>query len=136
MKKIETYSYDMFNDTKISGFNITSDRTIAELTTTPRNASVLNPCWTVKLYLNQTYPGSVVGFLIHIWAKSGEVYAVNEIAIGDASSINSFSNEPEETNPVSTNNANSAFSTIPIIAATTATIILVLMVIIAIMRKK
>jgi hypothetical protein len=136
MKKIETYSYDMFNDTKISGFNITSDRTVAELTTTPRNASVLNPRWTVKLYLNQTYPGSVIGFLIHIWAKSGEVYAVNEIAIGDASSINSYSNEPKETNPVPTNNANSAFSNIPIIAATTATIILILMVIIAIMRKK
>jgi hypothetical protein len=43
---------------------------------------VLRPYWYVKLYLNQTYPGSVKGLTIFVWANSGEVFLSGKIAYG------------------------------------------------------
>lgn len=75
MKYIETYSYAMPGGVRISGFNVTEDRTVAELHSAVRDSSVLYPSWRVRLYLNQTYPGSVNAFVVGVWADSGEVFS-------------------------------------------------------------
>jgi hypothetical protein len=82
MKYLQTFSYDMSNDVKVTGFNITEDRTTVQLLAYPINSTELRPYWNVKLYLNQTYPGSVKGFSIYIWANSGELFSCTLIAEG------------------------------------------------------
>lgn len=84
MKRSETYSYDMFDGYKVSGFNITEDRTTAKLVAYPINSTVLRPYWHVELFLNQTYPGSVQGLTIYVWANSGEAFHCSNIAYGGA----------------------------------------------------
>ncbi len=77
MECVKNYSYIMHNNSRISGFNVVEDRTIAELTCAVSNStSLLYPVWNVRLFLNQTYPGSVNNFLITIWAGSGEVHNI------------------------------------------------------------
>lgn len=98
MKHIESYSYAMPSGAEISDFKVTEDCTVAELTVSPRE-STLYPFWTVMLHLNQTYPGSVYGLLVGIWADSGEVSFCNNQAAGGLLSnddLNSESAQLEE----------------------------------------
>jgi hypothetical protein len=80
IKYIQTYSYDMPGGWKVSGFNVT--RTAAKLSSivTDSKSNVLEPYWDVSLYLNQTYPGSVHGLEVRIWAGSGKVFLCGHIA--------------------------------------------------------
>ncbi len=80
MKYIQTYSYDMPGGWKVSGFNVT--RTAAKLNSiaTDSKSTVLEPYWDVSLYLNQTYPGSVHGLEVRVWAGSGKVFLCGHIA--------------------------------------------------------
>ena len=73
MKYIEGYSYKIAEDVWISDFNVTG--TSAGLFSTVREPYVLYPYWQVKLFLDKTYPGSVDGLLVFIWADSGEVFS-------------------------------------------------------------
>lgn len=111
MKYLPSYSYEMPDHTFVSGFNITEDRTKTELVAYPIDSLELRPYWVVKLYLNQTYPGSVQGFTIYIWANSGELFSCTLIAIGgpdykDSSDVEA-SLSPETTNSPSTIETNS-----------------------------
>jgi len=72
MKYIENYSYKIAEDVWISDFNVTG--TSAGLFSTVREPYVLYPYWQVKLFLDKTYPGSVDGLLVFIWADSGEAF--------------------------------------------------------------
>lgn len=92
MKYIEAYSYAMPDGSKVSGFNVTEDRTTAYLVPSVRESNILYPAWKVILYLNQTYPGSVYGLLVSIWADSGEVFGCNNQAAGGSSDLISESN--------------------------------------------
>jgi hypothetical protein len=78
MKYIENYAYKMADDVWISDFNVTG--TSAELFSTVREPYVLYPYRQVKLFLNETYPGSVHGLLVLVWADSGEVFHCSNIA--------------------------------------------------------
>lgn len=84
MNYLPNYSYEMPNDVTVSGFNITEDRTTAALFASPIYSTELRPYWSVNLYLNQTYPGSVHGLTLYIWAKSGEVFYCGTRATGGA----------------------------------------------------
>lgn len=88
MNYSETYSYSLTDGRRISGFNITKDRSTARLVAYPVNSTVLRPYWHVELFLNQTYPGSVVGLTIFVWANSGEVFLCNPIAYGGSADNN------------------------------------------------
>lgn len=70
----ETYSYDMGAGITISNFNIT--RTEVVLDPQTRN-DVLYPCYTVYLNFNGTYPGSVHGLIVYIWAGTGEIHLIS-----------------------------------------------------------
>lgn len=75
MKYIKTYSYKIAEDVWISDFNVTG--TSAGLFSTVREPYVLYPYWQVKLFLDKTYPGSVDGLLVFIWADSGEAFSIS-----------------------------------------------------------
>jgi hypothetical protein len=80
LQRIRNFSFAMNGGVEVSGFNVT--RIDAELSSavTTQTSNVLEPCWDVNLYLNQTYPGSVHGLLVRIWAGSGQVFLCNVIA--------------------------------------------------------
>ena len=111
MKYIQNYSYRISDDFVVSDFNVTEDRTVANLVPTVREGNVLYPYWSVILYLNQTYPGSVTSLLLGIWADTGDVFFCNYQAFGgsdlpsDSNSNNLLSNdnsgsEPSTTSPL------------------------------------
>ncbi|MGD6852388.1 MAG: hypothetical protein ACQCN6_10055 [Candidatus Bathyarchaeia archaeon] len=73
----ESYSYKMSDDWWISDFNIT----YTDATLYPQSrGSVWYPCWTVNLYFDKTYPGSVHGIIVFVWAGSGEIEKIGNIA--------------------------------------------------------
>ena len=82
MKYLLNYSYDMPNDVTVSGFNVTEDKITTVLATSPMNSLEWRPYWKVELPLNQTYPGSVQGIVVFVWANSGEIFSCNNIAFG------------------------------------------------------
>lgn len=108
MEYVKTYSYAMYGGVRISGFNVTEDRTVAELRTTARSSTVLKPYWSVMLYLNQAYPGSVNAFLVNVWADSGKVFNIGHegpgggSALADNSGLAFTSSTPEEISSSST----------------------------------
>ena len=124
LKNLPTYSYKMPDQTMVSDFNITEAKTTAELTTSLANLT-LRPCWNVKLPLNQTYPGSVQGISVFIWANSGEVFSHSNIAFGgaDYSEISSLEPSPAPTAVVDTNFA-IAIALAAIVLATVSIVII------------
>lgn len=87
MEYIKNYSYRMSDDIVITDFNVTEDRTVASLIPTVRESNVLYPYWSVTLYLNQTYPGSINALLVGIWADSGEVFFCHHQGTGGSDLI-------------------------------------------------
>jgi hypothetical protein len=77
LKRIENYSYtvDMGNESiiEVTDFEVSEEKTTAELLTWPREPLTLYPYWNVKLNFDSTYPGFVTGINVGIWANSGEV---------------------------------------------------------------
>jgi hypothetical protein len=82
MENIKNYSYNISDDWVVSDFNVTEERTVAKLVPTVREGNTLYPYWSVTLYLNQTYPGSVTSLLLGIWADTGDVFFCNYQAYG------------------------------------------------------
>ena len=116
VKHSEEYSYAMPDGSQVSGFNITKDKTTTELLTTAINTTELRPYWMVRMYLNQTYPGSVIGLTVFIWANNGEVFDCSNIAVGGAYE----SPSPETETPLPTSPTD---NTLPLIITVVATII-------------
>ena len=79
MKRAENYSYYMGNGVWISDFNVmgTSATLISQEARARSEWYVLYPCWSVKVFFDKTYPGSVDGLLVFIWADSGEAFSVS-----------------------------------------------------------
>jgi hypothetical protein len=116
VKYSERYSYAMPDGSQISGFNITKEKTTTELLTTALNTTELRPYWMVRMYLNQTYPGSVIGLTVFIWANNGEVFDCSNIAVGGAYE----SPSPETETPLPTSPTD---NTLPLVITVVATII-------------
>jgi hypothetical protein len=89
MEYIQNYSYAGFSmsqekpePVQVSGFNVTEEKTIAELKTYPKdNSSTLFPYWRIQLSLDELYPGSVWALSVGVWADSGEVFLCQPLAI-------------------------------------------------------
>lgn len=138
IKYSKTYSYAMPDGSQVSGFNITEDRTITKLLTTARNSTVLRPYWNVELYLNQTYPGSVNGLTIFIWANSGEVISCSNIAYGGAEygGNSGFDLSGTSPSPSSSSQNNTAPVDISTIAIVTVAIVAIVITASALFIKK
>jgi hypothetical protein len=119
MEYIKNYSYKIAEDVWISDFNVTEDRTVAHLVTTVRESNVLYLYWSITLYLNQTYPGSVTSIALGIWADSGEVRFCRYEAYGgsglisdsDSGYIVSDGNSDSESSPSPSSSENNGAST-------------------------
>ena len=79
---LPSYSYEMPDHTWINNFNVTEDRITTALESSSVNYPEMRPYWHVILPLNQTYPGSVQGIAIYIWANTGEILSCSNIAYG------------------------------------------------------
>lgn len=143
MKYIQNYSYKMPDGTWITDFNVTENRTVAYLSPAVRDSAVLEPCWEVMLYLNQTYPGSVFGLLVSVWANSGEVYSCN--AQGEGGSYLPTNGDSGSELPETSPSPSSSFengvapvdiSTIAIVAAAAAVVVIAASVIFIKKRSK
>ena len=78
---LSSYSYEMPDHNFVSDFNVTKDRISAELAISRANYE-LRPYWDIRMPLNQTYPGSVHGITVFIWANTGEIISYGNIAFG------------------------------------------------------
>jgi hypothetical protein len=81
LENLSDYSYEMSDHSVVMDFNVTVDKIVAKLATSPVN-SVLRPYWDIRMPLNQTYPGSVVGITAFLWANTGEIISYSNIAFG------------------------------------------------------
>ena len=79
---LPSYSYEMPDHTWITNFNVTEDKITTAIETAFVNYPEMRPYWHVALPLNQTYPGSVQGIAVFIWANSGEIISCSNIAYG------------------------------------------------------
>ncbi|MDG6223789.1 MAG: hypothetical protein QCH99_11070 [Candidatus Bathyarchaeota archaeon] len=129
VKHSAEYSYAMPDGSQVSGFNITKEKTTTELLTTALNTTELRPYWMVRMYLNQTYPGSVIGLTVFIWANNGEVFDCSNIAVGGA--YDSSITQTSTPSPASSTN-----DAIPIIITATATIIAITALIVVIKKRR
>jgi hypothetical protein len=136
MEAINNYSYRMSADWVVTGFNITEERTVANLIPTVREGNVLYPYWSVTLPLNGTWPGSVRELLVSIWADTGEVFFCHHQAYGGNDLISdgnssyetvttSPSPSPPENNEAPMDPDMAAITTVATIAIAAATIILI-----------
>ncbi|NLB77196.1 MAG: hypothetical protein GX799_12170 [Crenarchaeota archaeon] len=143
MNYIKNYSYRMSDNLVISDFNVTEDKTVAILKPTMREDNILYPHWSVTLYLNQTYPGSVTSILLGIWADTGEVFFCHYQAYGgsglpsDANSNSQPSNDNSvyEQLPSSENNEVSSNTNQIILVAVITTVIAVLAIAIVVKKR-
>ena len=94
-------SYHMSDDIVISDFNVTEDKTTASLVPLARKSNVLYPYWSVMLYLNQTYPGSINALYVGVWADSGEVFFCQHQGTGGNLLPDTNSNSETHTLPTS-----------------------------------
>lgn len=81
LKNLPSYSYEMPDGFIVKDFNVTEDKILAELATSPVNYE-LRPYWDIRMPLNQTYPGSVQGITAFIWANTGEISSYSNVAFG------------------------------------------------------
>jgi hypothetical protein len=79
LKCVENHSYYMGSDIWISDFDVmgTSATLISQEARARSEPYVLYPCWVVKVFFDKTYPGSVDGLIVWIWADSGEVLSTS-----------------------------------------------------------
>ena len=81
LKNLSSYSYEMPDHSFVSDFNVTKDKITAELAISRANYE-LRPYWDIRMPLNQTYPGSVQGITVFIWANTEEIISYGNIAFG------------------------------------------------------
>jgi hypothetical protein len=77
LETIKNYSYEMFGGVWISNFGVNGTNTY--LSPAIRNSTYLYPCWTVIIYLDKTYPGSVRALGVYVWADSGQAYGTGSV---------------------------------------------------------
>jgi hypothetical protein len=137
---LPNYSYEMPDNTWISDFNVTEDKITTALESSAVNYPEMRPYWHVVLPLNQTYPGSVQGIAVFLWANSGEIISCSNIAFGgiqypdDSSDVESTPST-EDDNSLSANNTSSP-DTVFAVGLAVAVIALATAVILVKKRKK
>jgi cell division protein FtsL len=147
---VKNHSYDVIggiaeNETKITvrDFKISLERTTVELSSAERNG-LMYPFWTVKVALEELYPGNVYGFSVGIWADSGEVANLGTLAVGanpiDNASENrgTTDNLPigDSKNQVSSQQSNSILTIETIISIATVMAVCVLAITVLALKKR
>jgi hypothetical protein len=124
MKFSQTYSYALPDGSKVTALNVNEDRTKTALLTTDRNSTELRPYWSVKLYLDHTYPGNVKGLAVFIWANSGEVFDSGNIATGGTTEYNDIDNTQSAASSIDNTAALVAVSAVVAVAIIASALVL------------
>ena len=80
LSSVSNYSYVASDGRTVSGFSVSAENTTANLLKTVKAEYQLHPCWTVVLNLSQTYPDNVSQLFVNLWADTGQVFAVGNLA--------------------------------------------------------
>lgn len=94
LEKLKSYSYLLPDGSVVKDFNVSD--TAAMVYTIPLDYVnyELRPYWEIKLFLDHVYPGNVFGIIVYLWANTGEIISVSNMASGG---INSSGNSTTET---------------------------------------
>jgi hypothetical protein len=86
LENLQSYSYEMSDGSIVEDFNISD--VAAMLYTIPVDYVdyELRPYWDIRLYLDDVYPGNVFGVTVFLWADTGEIISVSNMASGGSSS--------------------------------------------------
>ena len=134
MYYIKNYSYHMSDDVVISNFNVTEYKTTASLVPLARKSNVLYPYWSVMLYLNQTYPGSINALYVGVWADSGEVFFCQHQGTGGNLLPDTNSNSETHTLPTSSESSGTLLEAGT--AITMITVVLAVIAVVAVILKR
>jgi hypothetical protein len=77
----ENYTYEMPDKVWINDFSFIENQTLAVLSPIVRNTTQY-PTWIITFTLDHTYPGSVVGLIVIVSARSGEILVCSNQAVG------------------------------------------------------
>jgi hypothetical protein len=80
LNSVANYSYIASDGKTVNGFSVSKDNASAELLTAVKAEYQIHPCWTVVLNLSQTYPDNVSQLFVDLWADTGQVFAVGNLA--------------------------------------------------------
>jgi hypothetical protein len=81
LEGLRSYSYDMPDGSVVKDFKVSRDGIVATLVTAPIDYE-LRPYWDIRMYLDEVYPGSVFGVTVFLWANTGEVASISNMASG------------------------------------------------------
>jgi hypothetical protein len=81
LEGLRSYSYDMPDGSVVKDFKVSKDGIVATLVTAPINYE-LRPYWDIRRYLDEVYPGSVFGVTVFLWANTGEIASIPNMASG------------------------------------------------------
>ena len=98
MENLQSYSYKMSDGSVVKDFQVID--VAAMIYTIPLDYVnyELRPYWSVKLFLDDVYPGSVFGVTVFLWANTGEVISISNMASGGID----YSNDNNSTSPDNT----------------------------------
>jgi len=128
---LKSYSYEMPDGSIVKDFKVSKDAVMVSLETGPIDYVnyVLGPYYDVRLYLDEVYPGNVFGITVFLWANTGKIISISNMASGGIGY--SDITAPTDNATVSTPNSNML-----IIGATAGAIIAILATSILIAKKK
>jgi len=103
LETLQSYSYKLADGSVVEGFSVSD--VAAMIYTTPFDYVnyELRPYWDVRLYLYEIYPGNVFGVTVYLWADTGEVISVSNMASGGISTSDDSTTEtvPSSTDTIS-----------------------------------
>ncbi|MCL2291490.1 MAG: hypothetical protein FWC30_00215 [Candidatus Bathyarchaeota archaeon] len=91
LEKLQSYSYELPDGSIVKDFHVTD--VVAMLYTVPLEYVdyELRPYWDVKLFLDEVTSGSVFGITVFLWANTGEVISISNMASGGIDNTNDTS---------------------------------------------
>jgi hypothetical protein len=132
MEYLKSYSYKTSDGSYASNFEVNETRTFTQLLSTTNGSNVLYPYWSVQLYLTKTYPGSIYGFHINIWAGTGQIWGIYKQGSGGLDTTPTQI-QATATSSIATTDNDASSNTIILISA--ITVIAVLFVSVALFIK-
>lgn len=127
LENLKSYSYKMPDGSVVSDFKATKDGVVASLETS-RSDYVFRPYWDVRIFLDEIAPGNVMGITVFLWANTGEIISISNMATGG------IDNYPNNSNNGSTdnNNPSSTLSDNTLVFVFAAAVIMAIVAIVAI----
>jgi hypothetical protein len=99
LSSVSNFSYVASDGRTVSGFSASAQNATADLLRAVKAEYQLHPCWTVVLNLSQTYPDNVSQLFVNLWADTGEVYAVGNLAETRYPANTTINSTPRPTSP-------------------------------------